>query len=384
MCPQCGVAVTADMRFCGSCGFPLGTQGAQPAETTQIDVPPATAAYPPVPMPAPSSLQLDMQSGTQSDPQANDCKNRKKPIIIAIIVIIAVIALIAGFVVWKSTNRNSGDDSAQNGSSTAQNADEQSNKTKQNDAAKQTKDCATTPDAGLESVEKNGTTMIATVAFSAHACGDTAWKGEDVTTSIKDSSNEVIASAVYDFASDPMQFTSGTATLELAYAIGQYWRASDQIETKSTSMVVQKGATPNGNAVASVGDARGGANIADSDAERYAQLALSWQLSRDRSAVSGLYDIPTTQLFSRKYGMEVDGKTQQYRDIYAQYLTLRASWPKAVLAWAADYSYYTRYGHEADYYVLLSGEEFGSVADARAWCSDNGFGENDCMAVQIN
>ena len=40
-------------------------------------------------------------------------------------------------------------------------------------------------------------------------------------------------------------------------------------------MVVQKGATPNGNAVASVGDARGGANIADSDAERYAQLALS-------------------------------------------------------------------------------------------------------------
>lgn len=335
-------------------------------------------------MPAPSSLQLDMQSGTQSDPQANDCKNRKKPIIIAIIVIIAVIALVAGFVVWKSTNRNSGDDSAQNGSSTAQNADEQSNKTKQNDAAKQTKDCATTPDAGLESVEKNGTTMIATVAFSAHACGDTAWKGEDVTISIKDSSNEVIASAVYDFASDPMQFTSGTATLELAYAIGQYWRASDQIETKSTSMVVQKGATPNGNAVASVGDARGGANIADSDAERYAQLALSWQLSHDRSAVSGLYDIPTTQLFSRKYGMEVDGKTQQYRDIYAQYLTLRASWPKAVLAWAADYSYYTRYGHEADYYVLLSGEEFGSVADARAWCSDNGFGENDCMAVQIN
>ena len=170
--------------------------------------------------------------------------------------------------------------------------------------------------------------MIATVAFSAHVCGDTAWKGEDVTISIKDSSNEVIASAVYDFASDPMQFTSGTATLELAYAIGQYWRASDQIETKSTSMVVQKGATPNGNAVASVGDARGGANIADSDAERYAQLALSWQLSHDRSAVSGLYDIPTTQLFSRKYGMEVDGKTQQYRDIYAQYLTLRASWPR--------------------------------------------------------
>ncbi|WP_422570381.1 zinc-ribbon domain-containing protein [Bifidobacterium pseudocatenulatum] len=76
MCPQCGVAVTADMRFCGSCGFPLGTQGAQPAETTQIDVPPATAAYPPVPMPAPSSLQLDMQSGTQSDPQANDCDRR--------------------------------------------------------------------------------------------------------------------------------------------------------------------------------------------------------------------------------------------------------------------------------------------------------------------
>ena len=54
-----------------------------------------------------------------------------------------------------------------------------------------------------------------------------------------------------------------------------------------------------------------------------------------------------------------------------------------MLAWAADYDYYTRYGHEADYYVLLSGERFDSVSDARSWCSANAFGPNDCMAVQM-
>ena len=173
------------------------------------------------------------------------------------------------------------------------------------------------------------------------------------------------------------------STLKMAFTTNQYWRAVSRIETGSTSMVVQKGASPNGKPATDVDGARGGANIADSDMERYAQLALSWQVSNDESAISSLCDVPTTQLFSRKYGMEVDGKTQHYRDIYKQYLELHAKWPNAVLAWAADYDYYTRYGHEADYYVLLSGERFDSVSDAQSWCSANAFGPNDCMAVQM-
>lgn len=228
-----------------------------------------------------------------------------------------------------------------------------------------------------------GSTLIATVDFSADVCGDHAWKGKNVKISIKDSDNEVIASAVYDFTTKPMKFEDGVTTVKPAFTTNQYWRAVSRIKTSATSMVVQEGSSPNGKPSADVDSARGGANIADSDMERYAQLALSWQVSNDKSAISSLHDVPTTQLFSRKYGMEVDGKTQHYRDIYKQYLELHAKWPNAVLAWAADYDYYTRYGHEADYYVLLSGERFDSVSDARSWCSTNAFGPNDCMAVQM-
>lgn len=118
-----------------------------------------------------------------------------------------------------------------------------------------------------------GSTLIATVDFSADVCGDHAWKGKNVKISIKDSDNEVIASAVYDFTTKPMKFEDGVTTVKPAFTTNQYWRAVSRIKTSATSMVVQEGSSPNGKPSADVDSARGGANIADSDMERYAQLA---------------------------------------------------------------------------------------------------------------
>ncbi|MBW3095289.1 zinc ribbon domain-containing protein [Bifidobacterium sp. 64T4] len=410
-CTFCGSPIEPGMRFCSDCGSPVGAESpasqvmqpdsavpaapaAQPAQTV-----PPTAAIPstqviPPTAAVPSAPAVPPDPADQSAPAAQSpSSGRKKTLIITIIaIVVVVVAVVAGFVAWnllahtndetsarnETTTSQSKSAAAQNGNSPAQ------GKTGKSETSKRNKTCTTTPDASLSGVTANGSTLIATVDFSADACEDKAWKGEDVKISIKDSDNEVIASAVYDFTTKPMQFKNGETTLKLAFTTSQYWRAVSRIKTGSTSMVVQKGSTPNGKPSADVAGARGGANIADSDMERYAQLALSWQVSDDRSAISSLYDVPTTQLFSRKYGMEVDGKTQHYRDIYKQYLELHAKWPNAVLAWAADYDYYTRYGHEADYYVLLSGERFDSVSDARSWCSANAFGPNDCMAVQMD
>lgn len=386
-CSSCGSPIESSMRFCSACGSPVGaesqaSQAAQPDSSApaalaaqSVQAVPLAATIPPAQ--AVPSAPSDQYAPAAQSPSSGCKSGRKKTLIIAIVAIVAAIAIVAGLVAWNFLAHPNDETPARNETMSSQ------DKTNKSKTSERSKTCATTPDASLSGVSSSGSTLIATVDFSADACGDHAWKGKNVKISIKDSDNEVIASAVYDFTTKPMKFEDGVTTVKLAFTTNQYWRAVSQIKTSSTSMVAQKGVSPNGKPAADVDGARGGANIADSDMERYAQLALSWQVSNDKSAISSLHDVPTTQLFSRKYGMEVDGKTQHYRDIYKQYLELHAKWPNAVLAWAADYDYYTRYGHEADYYVLLSGERFDSVSDARSWCSTNAFGPNDCMAVQM-
>lgn len=409
-CPSCGAPITPEMRFCQQCGSPLreaaksassanngsvvtesvdsATTESMAAESWGVDSADdgkksPTATYPAQPMPDSPELSSAMDEWSESaDADAGGKRNRN--IVIAVIAALVVVALVAvGIVMLVGHHGQSVETTA---TTTVSNPGKTEKRAKSNAKTeeKQSKDCAATPDASLSGVSASGSVLIATVDFSARACGDTAWKGKNVKISVKDSDNEVIASAVYDFTNDPVRFENGEATRKLAYTTGQYWRASDQIRTSTTTMVVQGNSPTTGFAAGDVNGAKGGAKIAESDVERYAQQALSWQLDHDRSAVSALYDTPTTQLSSKKYDMEVDGKTWKYNDIYAQYLELRAKWPRTVLAWASDYDYYTRNGYASDYYVILSGETFGSKEEGRAWCSENGFGSNDCMAIALD
>ena len=138
-------------------------------------------------------------------------------------------------------------------------------------------------------------TLIATVDFSERVRQLMHGRTKDVKISIKDSDNEVIASAVYDFASNRYSFKNSETTLKMAFDESKYWIAVSRIETSSTSMVGAEGGLAGRQAGSDVDDyQRGGASIADSDVERYAQLALSWRVSNDKSAISSLHDVPTT------------------------------------------------------------------------------------------
>ena len=85
---------------------------------------------------------------------------------------------------------------------------------------------------------------------------------------------------------------------------------------------------------------------------------------------------------SKQYGMQVEGKTWKYRDIYEQFLQRRAKHPNALFIWSGDYPTYQENG-TTDFYVILSGEGFGSAADATAWCPANGYSTDDCIAVDL-
>lgn len=367
-CPKCGKAFDSDVRFCTECGTPRPSTAAPGAQVSPI-----------LPAGGPAS---------GSKPVAKAAKNGNT-VIAALVSVIVVLVAAIGVGAWWFVFRDDGDASSGTaGRSTSQgvsgaDADAADGDAENTDAsADAPTSCSVALSASLESVGLSGTSLVADIALTSDDCGDLPFEESGVRVTIKDDSGNVVADAVYDFSDAPIEFDGGEATARLAFGIGQYWRPYDQIDASSAQVGVQTGATANGAPAAGAGSALGGANVPDADIERNAQFALSWQREHDRAAAGGFYTTYTTQLSSKKYGMQVEGKTWDYGDIYAQFLEKRARHPKALLVWSGDYPTYQKNG-TTDYYVILSGEGFGSAADANAWCSANGYTTDDCLAIDL-
>lgn len=433
-CPQCHAQVEEGEGFCWNCGTRLQQTAPMPdttrvagvavsppapaapsaeAETSVIPpapsydasmyeetvlgptptapvAPPAAASVPPAAtVPPAAAVPPPMTPPTPGDNGGKKPKSNRGLIITLIVLVVIMIAAI-GFWIWQSTRTNDDastqpttqqqtTDDASSGDGDGNDKDDKDDKDKKKDAK-----CTATPDIDVDDLSVNGNSLIATLALSAKSCDNGTYAEPNIKITVKNDDGDVIAAAVYDFTKKPITFQDGEATTQIAFNSRQHWQPADEITSPTNAKVIwQTGQKGEGNASADVADARGGASIDTADNERYAQLALKRQLNDDSSLTSPFYSDYTTQLSSKKYNMNIDGKAWKYTDIYEQFLKLHYKHPNAILIWAADYYNYTKHGHAADYYVILSGETFSRAEDATEWCSANGYAAQDCVAVDL-
>ncbi|WEV65674.1 zinc-ribbon domain-containing protein [Bifidobacterium sp. ESL0764] len=381
------------------------SQPAQPAPTQQFQPVQATVptqsaqfqqGYVQPNQPSDGYADTSSQAGSNgvAEPEASDGgdgdgdgkktkKGRKKWIaILAIIVVIALIA--AGGGLWWHFKH--GSDAS--GSSKATTSVSRKHKAKDSKSKKVGKEvkasgCQLAPKATLSGVDHSDTTMLASFDLDTKCDKQNqAFKRDKVKVIIEDS-NAVVASAVYDFSKQPIAFKGGSAKVTLAYSLSQYWRPFDEIEISETKVTFQPGEAGNGSAAKNVKKALGGADVRDSDIERYSKEALKWQTDHDESRGWDFHsDVFTTQISSKKEGMKAGGKTWEFHDIEQEFLANRIKYPKAILIWGKDFAHYTQNGADASYYVTLSGEPFSDKDAGSNWCKSNNLNADSCMAVK--
>ncbi|MBT1176754.1 zinc ribbon domain-containing protein [Bifidobacterium callimiconis] len=375
-CPVCGRALDPDEAFCSGCG-------ARIPGVVAPEVPPAQSApngpmQGPGPMPFPGNVpgQPGMPNGQPGMTAA--VKKKIPPLTIALIAALIVVVLFAAVALFggkgNSSSGTAGTTASDQGTSSSSSSSSGGSST-----------CSTAPKATVATVDTMNDYLVTTVHFSSSCSGSSKDVFGSNNTEIKISDSDgLVASAVFDFSSDPVDISSSSAQARLAFATNQYWRVPEQIDATDLTVTVSTATAADGSASSPANGVMAGANaMGNDDRESAAHQALEDQISHDKSAASGFYYTYTTQLSSKRLDLDAEGKVWSYQDIWAEFLGFKSRYPNALLIWSNDYPTYTKKG-PSEYYVTLSGESFSSTDDATGWCSANGYDSDHCLPVDLS
>lgn len=123
-------------------------------------------------------------------------------------------------------------------------------------------------------------------------------------------------------------------------------------------------------------EVQGGSSGAD------AQAGIDAQIKQDTPyAETYLLGQWTPQLSAKWDGVSWQGKTWTSADILNQFQGFKQKYSTAMMLRSSDWSSLGLSGHE--WITMVAGIAFGSYTDANKWCYTQGFGPDDCFAVQL-
>ncbi|PWG63812.1 zinc-ribbon domain-containing protein [Bifidobacterium callitrichidarum] len=363
---------------------PASMQAPQPVQSA---VPAPSVPLPYATQPATGAATVPVPgTPAESRPQSQPKPKQNKGLIAAIIVAAVVAVALVGALLWVLVIHPRVSGTSQNRAASSQSAGTSGKSGSGKSGDTKAKACTDAPDFNIDSHDMHGKDLVVRLKVTA-SCGSGSTLNLDdsaVRITLKDGS-DTLADAVYDFSDDPLTAKAGEdAETSVAFAQSQYWFVPGEADWDNLEVTGELGADAQGDK-AKLDNSKdfAGADALDKDGrEKVAKAAIDRQISHDKSAVSGLTGDYTTQLSSKQLNMQADGKTWTYQDIWQQYVDLKNDWPNTVLLWSGDWPKYQRSG-TTEYYVMLSGETFGSIDAGWDWCSSNGFGQNDCMPISF-
>lgn len=104
------------------------------------------------------------------------------------------------------------------------------------------------------------------------------------------------------------------------------------------------------------------------------------QVDRDRGRVESVTGLWVPQLSSKRPGTVDNGIRYDDTTILSHYRGLAARYPGAALLWSGDWPVFKG----DDYWVVIVAQPFATPAQANAWCDQQGFGADDCLAKNLS
>lgn len=398
-CVNCGTRLDEDAQFCSNCGSPI----ASPADPSIEQEPNTQQPYTQIPVMPPYQPNMDapQTASTQQPIPQKPTKNNKKKIIALVSVLAAIIVLaVVGVLAWwfisghndsaaqestSAQSQNSATDTEDDNDSdtsdaTAKNTDKKQSK-------KQNKTCATSLQFEPKRVRAQESDHTAVVAGTfTTSCDAYTLDSDNVEIRVSDQQG-IIAAAVFDFSEQPIELTDGeSGSVSLAFTQDQSFIPAHESTTTVQAKVTLNSPTKSESSAPttlSAGRRFGASILTDDEIEQASKHALQREINSDKQAAQSFMTTYTTQLSSKIEGMTAEGKTWTSKDIWEEFINYTTRHPQARLLWSADWPTYTKHSNGTNYYVIISGESFGSIDSGEQWCAQQGYNQDNCMVVDL-